>query len=364
MGFKCGLVGLPNVGKSTIFNAVTNAGAQAANYPFCTIEPNVGMVEVPDPRLDELAKVHKPRQVIPAVMQFVDIAGLVEGASKGEGLGNQFLTHIRECDAILEVVRCFDDTDIIHVSGKVDPIHDVEIIETELILKDLDSVEKTFSRVQKLAKGSDLEAKLKASTLEKVLPFLERGELARTAKLSEEEIHSIKDLNLLTLKPMFYCANVSEGDIGSDNEYVKKLKAYALERGAEVVTICGKIEEELAEMDANERSEFLKELGLSESGLDSIIRKGYATLGLDTYFTAGEKEVRAWTFPHNAKAPQCAGVIHSDFERGFIRAETLAFSDFLKYGSWPKAKEAGVLRTEGKEYVVQDGDIMHFLFNV
>jgi ribosome-binding ATPase len=364
MGFKCGLVGLPNVGKSTIFNAVTNAGAQAANYPFCTIDPNVGMVHVPDSRLKKLTEVHKPKSVIPAVMQFVDIAGLVKGASQGEGLGNQFLQHIRECEAILHVVRCFDDDDIIHVNGSVNPVRDAEIIETELILKDLDSLEKRLPREQKQARSNDKDAKIRITAMEKIKPILEQGMLASVTELDEEERRVAQELFLLTMKPLFYCANVREDELGEGNPWVEKLRAYATERNSKVVTICGKVEEELAGMDSQERNEFLLELGMQESGLDTIIRTGYALLGLQTYFTAGEKEVRAWTFPAGAKAPQCAGVIHTDFERGFIRAETLSYADFEKFGTWNAAKEKGALRTEGKEYVVQDGDIMHFLFNV
>ena len=338
MGFKCGIVGLPNVGKSTIFNAITNAGAEAANYPFCTIEPNVGMVSVPDSRLDELVKVYNPKSIVPAVTEFVDIAGLVKGAAQGEGLGNQFLTHIRECEAIMEVIRCFDDENIVHVSGSVDPVRDVEVIETELILKDLDTVEK---RLATEAKG------------------------ARTVMHDSEEMEGIvKDLALLTAKPLFYCANVKEDDILTGNAYVDKLKEYAAQNGHEVIMISGKIEEELSAMEPADKAEFLKELGMKESGLDAVVRKGYEILGLRTFFTAGEKECRAWTFHAGYKAPQCAGVIHTDFERGFIRAETLSYSDFLKHGSWNAAKEAGLVRTEGKDYLVQDGDIMYFLFNV
>jgi len=367
MSLKCGIVGLPNVGKSTIFNAITNAGAEAANYPFCTIEPNVGMVSVPDSRLDELVKVYNPKSIVPAVTEFVDIAGLVKGASKGEGLGNQFLTHIRECNAIMEVVRCFDDDDITHVLGSVDPVRDIDIIETELILKDLDSVEKRLNTEAKAARTGNAKAKENLEACELLKKGLEEGHSAREyiGKNGDALDAIIQDLALLTAKPLFYCANIREDDLEKKgNAYVDQLKEFAAKQGASVVVISGKIEEELSTMEPADKIELLKDYGMEESGLDSVVREGYRILGLQTFFTAGEKECRAWTFEKGAKAPQCAGVIHSDFEKGFIRAETLAFEDFRKYGSWNAAKEAGVVRTEGKEYVVKDGDIMYYLFNV
>lgn len=366
MSLKCGIVGLPNVGKSTIFNAITNAGAEAANYPFCTIEPNVGMVSVPDDRLNELVKVYHPKSIVPAVTEFVDIAGLVKGASKGEGLGNQFLTHIRECNAIMEVVRCFDDDDITHVLGTVDPVRDIDIIETELILKDLDSVEKRFASENKAARTGNAKAKENVEACEILKKGLETGKSAREfiGKNGDALDAIVQDLALLTAKPLFYCANIREEDLGKGNQYVSQLEEFAKKQGASVVVISGKIEEELSKMEPADKAEFLKELGMKESGLDSVVREGYRILGLHTFFTAGEKECRAWTFTAGSKAPQCAGVIHSDFEKGFIRAETLSFDDFRKYGSWNAAKEAGVVRTEGKDYIVQDGDIMYYLFNV
>ena len=367
MSLKCGIVGLPNVGKSTIFNAITNAGAEAANYPFCTIEPNVGMVSVPDSRLDELVKVYNPKSIVPAVTEFVDIAGLVKGASKGEGLGNQFLTHIRECNAIMEVVRCFEDDDITHVLGSVDPVRDIDIIETELILKDLDSVEKRLNTEAKAARTGNAKAKENLEACELLKKSLEEGHSAREyiGKNGDALDAIVQDLALLTAKPLFYCANIREDDLEKKgNAYVDQLKEFAAKQGTSVVVISGKIEEELSTMEPEDKAELLKDYGMEESGLDSVVREGYRILGLQTFFTAGEKECRAWTFEKGSKAPRCAGVIHSDFEKGFIRAETLAFEDFRKYGSWNAAKEAGVVRTEGKEYVVKDGDIMYYLFNV
>jgi GTP-binding protein YchF len=363
MGFKCGIVGLPNVGKSTIFNAITNAGAESANYPFCTINPNVGMVNVPDKRLNALVKAYKPRNTVPAVTQFVDIAGLVKGAAQGEGLGNQFLTHIRECEAIMEVVRCFDDENIIHVHETVNPLRDVEIIETELILKDLESVEKRLAAEAKNARIGTAKAKERLASCEALAKHLGEGKPARAFEKSETAEEIIFELALLTAKPIFYCANVGEDDVLKGNAYTEELKKYAAQRNEDVVIICGKIEEELSGMEQEEKADFLKDLGMAESGLDQVIHKGYGILGLRTFFTAGEKEVRAWTFHAGWKAPACAGVIHTDFEKGFIRAETLSYADFEKYGSLNAAKDAGHLRTEGKEYEVEDGDIMLFLFN-
>jgi ribosome-binding ATPase len=364
MGFKCGIVGLPNVGKSTIFNAITSAGAEAANYPFCTIEPNIGVVTVPDPRLDQLATIVKPQAVLPTTIEFVDIAGLVKGASQGEGLGNQFLGHIRQVDAIAHVVRCFADENVVHVDGSVDPVRDVEVIQTELNLADLESVQKRTQRIEKQAKSGDKGAQAELSLLQRISVCLDQGRPARSAELTAEDWLILRDLHLITSKPMLYVANVAEDDLDGEHPSVAQLRQLVEAEGAEMVLICGRIEAEIAELDEGGKAEFLQELGLGESGLDRMVRSGYKLLGLQTYFTAGVKEVRAWTVRRGTKAPGAAGVIHSDFEKGFIRAEVIAFNDYIHAGGEGGAKEKGLMRLEGKEYRVDDGDVMHFRFNV
>ncbi|MHB1084104.1 MAG: redox-regulated ATPase YchF [Thiobacillus sp.] len=363
MSLKCGIVGLPNVGKSTLFNALTQAGIAAENYPFCTIEPNTGVVEVPDIRLTQLSEIIKPQKVVPAIVEFVDIAGLVAGASKGEGLGNQFLATIRETDAICHVVRCFHDENVIHVAGKVDPLSDVETIATELALADLASSEKALTRAEKTARAGDKEAQKLVAALKPVLAALNEGRPARTAGLDAEGLLAIKPLCLMTLKPMLYVANVSENGF-HDNPMLDALKAFAEQEGAPVVPVCAALEAELQELSLEDRVEYLHELGWDEPGLNRLIRAAYDLLGLQTYFTAGVKEVRAWTIHKGDTAPQAAGAIHTDFERGFIRAQTIAFEDFIACKGEQGAKEAGKMRAEGKEYIVKDGDVLNFLFNV
>jgi len=363
MGIKCGIVGLPNVGKSTLFNALTKAGIAAANFPFCTIEPNVGVVPVPDPRLGQLASIAKPLKVIPTAVEFVDIAGLVAGAASGEGLGNKFLAHIREVDAITHVVRCFENPDVIHVNNKVDPISDIETIDTELALADLDSVEKAFLKAERSAKTGDKDAKVRAEVLGRVRAWLNEGKAVRSLDLSEDDKAAVRDLFLLTLKPVLYVANVLE-DGFTDNPHLDAVRARAVIEGAEVVPVSAAIEEELSELEDEDRDAFLASLGLDEPGLNRVIRAAYKLLGLQTYFTSGEKEVRAWTVKAGSTAPQAAGVIHTDFEKGFIRAETIAFDEYIKYRGESGAREAGRLRLEGKDYRVQEGDVLHFRFNV
>ena len=363
MSLKCGIVGLPNVGKSTLFNALTKAGVAAENYPFCTIDPSVGIVEVPDKRLQQLAAIVKPQRIVPAVTEFVDIAGLVAGASKGEGLGNQFLANIRETDAILHVVRCFSDDNVIHVSGSVDPIRDIEIIDTELALADLATVEKALARYRRPASAGDKEAKLLCAALDKCFAQLDQGKPIRALDLSKEEWGNLKPFCLITAKPVLYAANVAEGGF-ENNPYLDVVRAHADAEKAEVVSVCAAIEAEIADLDDEEKLIFLADLGLEEPGLDRLVHAGYHLLGLQTYFTAGVKEVRAWTIHKGDTAPQAAGVIHTDFERGFIRAQTIAFDDFIAYGGEHGAKEAGKMRAEGKDYVVKDGDVLNFLFNV
>lgn len=363
MGFKCGIVGLPNVGKSTLFNALTKAGIEAANYPFCTIEPNVGIVTVPDPRLDALGNIVKPQQILPATMQFVDIAGLVKGAASGEGLGNQFLANIRETDAIAHVVRCFENTDVIHVEGRVDPLSDIEVINTELALADMETVEKALLKVNKNSRSGNKEALFEKQVLDKAKAQLDAGFPVRTLDLSVEESLVLRRLFLLTAKPVLYIANVDDQGY-ENNPLLDKVKQLAIEEKASLVALCASTESELVELDEADRQEFMTDLGLNEPGLNRVIRAGYQLLGLQTYFTAGVKEVRAWTIHQGATAPQAAGVIHTDFEKGFIRAEVIAYEAFIAHKGEQGAKEAGKLRLEGKDYVVCDGDVMHFRFNV